>query len=162
MTEESNLYSNSSLTYSEEDTLINTEQGQLINQQIWEYYITSSNIGSCSASCYHCPKSWSCGRPGEMETHLANICLGVPKNIKEYWQESLSIKDYSKISQTGVFIANEIETIIKTIGINEFAGIVMDCGSNVRVACQIINQMYPHILNIHCTAHSLNLIATDL
>ncbi|CAG8847880.1 34122_t:CDS:2, partial [Gigaspora margarita] len=35
-------------------------------------------------------------------------------------------KDYSKISQTEIFIANEIKTIIKTISINKFAGIVTD------------------------------------
>ncbi|CAG8535750.1 7172_t:CDS:1, partial [Scutellospora calospora] len=25
--------------------------------------------------------SWSCGRTGEMEAHLANICPGVPNTI---------------------------------------------------------------------------------
>ncbi|CAG8647152.1 24341_t:CDS:2 [Cetraspora pellucida] len=104
MIEELNLYSNVSSqanTYSEEDMPINTEQDQSNHkcknvgqprEQIWKYYITSNNIGSRSASCYYCPKSWSCGCPGEMEAHLANICPSVPKNIKEYWQESLSKK----------------------------------------------------------------------
>ncbi|CAG8529624.1 681_t:CDS:2 [Dentiscutata heterogama] len=32
------------------------------------------------------------GYQGKMEVHLANICLDVLKDIKEYWQELLSNK----------------------------------------------------------------------
>lgn len=39
---------------------------------------------------------------------------------------------------------------------------VTDGGSNVRVARQKIHEKFPHILNIRCAAHSINLIATDL
>jgi hypothetical protein len=80
-------------------------------------------------------------------------------NHQEYL---IALKDYSKISQTGIFMANEIEKIIENIGLDKFAGVVTDGASNLRVARQIIHEKFPHILNIRCAAHSLNLIATDL
>ncbi|CAG8637034.1 17303_t:CDS:2 [Cetraspora pellucida] len=61
-------------------------------EKIWDYYITSNVVGDHSATCHYCSKYWSCGRPGEMEAHLANICPDVPIDIKTYWQESLSTK----------------------------------------------------------------------
>ncbi|CAG8726031.1 23395_t:CDS:2 [Cetraspora pellucida] len=134
-------------------------------EKIWEYYITSNVTSDYSATCHYCSKYWSCGCLSEMEAHLANICHNVPKDIKEYWQKLLLdkiinykisttnqheylVEDYSKILQTGIYITNEIENIILNIGINKFVGIVTDGGSNVRVAYQIINKKYPHILNI--------------
>ncbi|CAG8725834.1 3145_t:CDS:2 [Cetraspora pellucida] len=43
-------------------------------EKIWDYYIASNVVGDCSATCHYCSKYWSCGCPGEMEAHLANIC----------------------------------------------------------------------------------------
>ena len=48
------------------------------------------------------------------------------------------------------------------IGIQNFAAIVTDAGSNINLARQIITQKYPHIVNIRCMAHCLNLITKDL
>jgi Protein of unknown function (DUF 659) len=59
-------------------------------------------------------------------------------------------------------MANEISTILENIGINKFAAVVTDSGSNLRVARGLINEMYPHILNIRCAVHASNLIALDV
>ena len=80
-------------------------------------------------------------------------------NRQEYL---IALKDYSKISQTEAFLATEIKNIIEKIGLDKFAGVITDGGSNVRVARQKIHEKFPHILNIRCAAHSINLIATDL
>ncbi|CAG8766221.1 24635_t:CDS:2, partial [Cetraspora pellucida] len=61
-------------------------------EKIWEYYIASNVVGDRSATCHYCSKYWSCGHPGEIEAHLANICHDVPIDMKTYWQESLSTK----------------------------------------------------------------------
>ena len=37
-----------------------------------------------------------------------------------------------------------------------------DAGSNVHSARKLISEKNPHILNIRCIAHSLNLITKDL
>jgi len=39
---------------------------------------------------------------------------------------------------------------------------VTDAGSNVHSARKLISEKNPHILNIKCIAHSLNLITKDL
>jgi hypothetical protein len=39
---------------------------------------------------------------------------------------------------------------------------VTDAGSNVHSARKLISEKHPHILNIRCIAHSLNLITKDL
>ncbi|CAG8475591.1 28658_t:CDS:2 [Gigaspora margarita] len=73
-----------------------------------------------------------------------------------------AIADYSGEHQTGDFIANKISEIIEKIGPHHFAAIVTDNGSNVRVAQRTVYENYSHILNIHCIAYALNLIAADL
>ena len=74
----------------------------------------------------------------------------------------MALKNYSSNSQTGEFLANEISTIIENIGSEKFAAIVTDAGSACRVARRKTEEMYPHILDIRCAAHSINLIAADL
>ncbi|CAG8798049.1 202_t:CDS:2 [Gigaspora margarita] len=64
--------------------------------------------------------------------------------------------------QTGNFIANKISDIIEKIGSYRFAAVVMDNGSNIRVAQQSINYNYSHILSVHCIAHALNLLSANL
>ena len=64
-------------------------------------------------------------------------------------------------SHTAEYLAEKIEIILNDIGIQRFAAIVTDAGSNINLARQIITQKFPHIINIRCMAHCLNLITKD-
>ena len=59
-----------------------TQAGGRPREQIWNYYKTSDS--DAHGYCNYCPKRWGCGRPGEMEVHLAIDCPGVPNKIKDY------------------------------------------------------------------------------
>ena len=78
---------------------------------------------------------------------------------KEYL---ISLKDYSLESHTGEFLASEISKIIEIVGKEKFAAIVTDSAANCRVAREKTQEKYPHISNIRCAAHAINLIAADL
>ena len=65
-------------------------------------------------------------------------------------------------NHTTEYLAEKIEEILNDIGIQRFAAIVTDAGSNINLARQIITQKFPHILNIRCIAHCLNLITKDV
>ena len=58
-------------------------------------------------------------------------------------------------------MAQEIAKILEKIGLNKFAAVVTDAGSNLRVARRLIHEAYPHILDLRCVAHAINLIASD-
>jgi hypothetical protein len=68
----------------------------------------------------------------------------------------------SNESHTGLFLANEIEEIIKKIGPEKFSAIVTDAGANIQNARRIITDKYQNILNIRCIAHAVNLISKDI
>lgn len=72
------------------------------------------------------------------------------------------IGDFSNESHTADFLAQQIQLILEDIGVQKFVGIVTDAGSNVHSARNLISTKFPHILNIRCIAHSLNLITKDL
>ncbi|CAG8813227.1 40466_t:CDS:10, partial [Gigaspora margarita] len=95
---------------------------------------------------------------GEKGDLLYNFIITTP-NCHEYLY---ALADYSREHQTGNFIANKISDIIKKIGPHRFAAIVMDNGSNVHIAREIIHNNYSQTLNIHCVAHALNLLTADL
>jgi len=74
----------------------------------------------------------------------------------------IDLCDYSLDSHTGEFLTKEISGIIERLGSDKFAAIVTDNAANCRVARQNIQQTYPHIWDVHCAAHAINLIASDL
>ena len=74
----------------------------------------------------------------------------------------VSLRNYSKESHTGEFLASEISDVIEKIGLDKFAAVVTDNAANCRVARKKIEENYNHILDIRCIAHAINLIATDL
>ncbi len=84
------------------------------------------------------------------------IHLGNGKNL--LWK----IGDFFSESHTAEFLAQQIQSILDNIGAQKFAGIVTDAGSNVHAARNLLSEKFPHILNIRCIAHSLNLITKDL
>ncbi|GBB96737.1 hypothetical protein RclHR1_28190002, partial [Rhizophagus clarus] len=72
------------------------------------------------------------------------------------------IGDFSNESHTTKFFAQQIQLVLDDIGTQKFASIVTDAGSNVHAAQNLLSEKFPHILNICCIAHSLNLITKDL
>lgn len=66
------------------------------------------------------------------------------------------------MSQTADFLTSEIKSILEEIGPNNFCGLVTDHASNIRGARKNICNAFPHIFNIRCIAHTINLIATDM
>jgi len=51
---------------------------------------------------------------------------------------------------------------LDSVGAEHFAAIVSDNGANVKLAREIITTQYPHIFNIRCVAHAVNLVAQDI
>lgn len=78
---------------------------------------------------------------------------------KEYLYQ---LKDFSDKSHTGEFISEQIDTVLKAVGPDRFSAIVSDNGANVRLARDMICQLYPHIFNVRCIAHAINLVAQDI
>lgn len=94
-----------------------------------------------------------------------------PKN-KSFWsfiiitpgRKSYTYKlcDFSGSSHTGIFLSDQIESIILEIGVEKLSAIVTDGASNVKLARELITTKYPSILNLRCVAHCFNLITKDL
>ncbi|GBC54372.2 ribonuclease H-like domain-containing protein [Rhizophagus irregularis DAOM 181602=DAOM 197198] len=72
------------------------------------------------------------------------------------------IGDFSGESHTAEFLVQQIQLVLNDIGVQKFAGIVTDAGSNVHSARNLISEKFPHIINVRCIAHALNLITKDL
>jgi hypothetical protein len=90
---------------------------------------------------------------------IYDYCL-ITEERKEYLWLS---KDYSNIAHhTGAFFGDEIIKAVKKIGPKKLAAVVSDNAPDAHVACRILCEKYPHILNIRCIAHSINLITKDL
>ncbi|GES96156.1 ribonuclease H-like domain-containing protein [Rhizophagus clarus] len=73
----------------------------------------------------------------------------------------LELKDYSQGSTTGDFLADQISSIVEKTGVEKFAAFVTDSGSNCRRARELIERTYPHVIDMRCAAHAINLIAAD-
>ncbi|CAB5210216.1 unnamed protein product [Rhizophagus irregularis] len=73
----------------------------------------------------------------------------------------LKLKDFSQNSATGDFLADQVSSIIEKVGLETFAAFVTDSGSNCHQAREIIEHTYPHIIDMRCIAHAINLIASN-
>ncbi|GBC36080.2 ribonuclease H-like domain-containing protein [Rhizophagus irregularis DAOM 181602=DAOM 197198] len=99
------------------------------------------------------------------EEHI-RVGLAIDRDLEQ--SEHLTLGKYKLILyvrlelHTSEFLTEEISKIIEKLGSDKFAAIVTDNASNCRVARQNIHQTYPHIWNIRCAAHAINLIASDL
>ncbi len=60
------------------------------------------------------------------------------------------------------FLAEQIEEVINKIGKDKFTAIVSDSGTNIKLTRHQITEKYPHIINIHCIVHAINLIFKDI
>jgi hypothetical protein len=87
-----------------------------------------------------------------------NFIIMTPERHEYLYQ----LCDFSEESHTGEFLAEKIKNILEEIGSNRFSAIVTDNGANVRLARDKIVQSYPHIFNIRCIAHAINLVSQDI
>jgi hypothetical protein len=64
------------------------------SDNVWEYFIKGNekHDGHYSATCCHCGKKWTRGKPGSLKAHLSNECLNCPEDISKYWRYQLSIE----------------------------------------------------------------------
>ena len=65
-------------------------------------------------------------------------------------------------SHTGDFLATKIKEVLESVRYYKFSAIVDDNSSNVKLAREKIVKMYPHLLDVQCIAHAINLIAQDI
>ena len=72
------------------------------------------------------------------------------------------LKDFSAESHTADFLASKIQEVIDEVGQQKFAAVVSDNASAIAAARQKISATYPHIMNIRCIAHFVNLISKDI
>lgn len=59
-------------------------------------------------------------------------------------------------------IADELKAVINDVGPHKMFAVVIDSGANVKAACPQVEEAYPHITPIGCTAHGLNLVIKDI
>ena len=73
-----------------------------------------------------------------------------------------SLKDLSAVSHTADLLESEIKKVIIEVGSEKFAAVVSDNASAISAARRRISESYPHIINIRCIAHFVNLISKDI
>jgi hypothetical protein len=78
---------------------------------------------------------------------------------KEYLYQ---LSDLSDHSHTAEYLSSVIEKVIVGVGVNRISAIVSDHARNVRKARELIHKKFPHIENVRCIAHAINLIACDI
>ena len=78
---------------------------------------------------------------------------------KEYLYQ---LCDFSNHSHTGDFLARQIKIVLEEVDPNRFLALVSDNSANVKLAHNQISQLYPHIFNVRCIAHAINLVAQDI
>jgi len=72
------------------------------------------------------------------------------------------LKNLTDKKHTKELLSEEIKQIIEKIGDDKFSAIVSDAGANIKAVREIITNNKPHILNIRCIAHTINLISKDI
>lgn len=72
------------------------------------------------------------------------------------------LRDLSGVSHTAKVIEEEIERVIMAIGPKKFSAIVTDNASAMVNARKYISEKYPHIINMRCIVHFVNLITKDI
>ena len=80
-------------------------------------------------------------------------------NNKEYLY---CLHNLSNLSYTTETFTKEIDNILSIVGVKKFSTIVTDNASSIANARRHISEKYPHILNIRCITHFVNLITKDI
>ncbi|PKC62249.1 hypothetical protein RhiirA1_465419 [Rhizophagus irregularis] len=113
-------------------------------------------------SCNHLSRILLNYKVIKINSKVENI-LKNAENLTLDRQEFLhSLKNLSAVSHMADLIKSEILEIIEKIGSEKFVAIVLDNASAVAATRQRISDTYPHIMNIHCIAHFVNLISKDI
>ena len=73
-----------------------------------------------------------------------------------------SLRDLSSVSHTASLLENEIDRVLSAVGSKRFAAVVSDNASAIASAQKHIFERYPHIRNIRCVVHFVNLITKDI
>lgn len=73
-----------------------------------------------------------------------------------------SLRDLSAVSHTASVLEGEIDRVLTAVGPKRFAAVISDNASAIANARKHISEKYPHILNIRCVVHFVNLITKDI
>lgn len=73
-----------------------------------------------------------------------------------------SLEDLSLHSHTAEFLSKKILGVINAVGPNKISSIVSDNASTMVKAKRIVNDEFNHIIPVHCIAHHINLLTTDI
>jgi len=82
--------------------------------------------------------------------------------MDDYREYLWSLKNFSNQSHTSELLTNEIQNIIEKLGLEKFATVITDAGSNMLLARNNISTIYSQILNICCITYAINLISKDI
>ncbi|CAB5193515.1 unnamed protein product [Rhizophagus irregularis] len=97
-----------------------------------------------------------------LDNEILRVNTEIYQLIKKEKNLTLSIDGWtSPAGKSKPHLSQKIEAVLNEIGTNRFSAIVTDSGSNVNLARKIITHKFPHIINIKCMAHCLNLITKD-
>jgi hypothetical protein len=72
------------------------------------------------------------------------------------------LRNLSGVSYTAKVIEEEIDRVIMAVDPKKFSAIVTDNASSMVNARKLISKKYPHIVNMHCIVHFVNLITKDI
>jgi|SRR5688572_643877 len=72
------------------------------------------------------------------------------------------LQDLSAVSHTANVLENEINRVLSVVGLKRFAAVVTNNALAISNARKHILEKYPHILNIRCMVHFINLITKDI
>jgi hypothetical protein len=82
--------------------------------------------------------------------------------IADHKEYLYSLRDLSDKSHTTNVLEGEIDHILSAIGPKKFSAVVTDNATAIASARKHISEKYPHILNVRCIAHFINLITKDI
>jgi hypothetical protein len=72
------------------------------------------------------------------------------------------LRDLSGVNHTAKVIEEEIDRIIMAVDPKKFSAIVTDNALSMMNTQKLISEKYPHIVNMRCIVHFVNLITKDI
>lgn len=87
---------------------------------------------------------------------LINIMFATPEPI------FLKAVNTKSSRHTGEYIAEILKTEIERVGPSKVIAVVTDNARNMKLAWQLLQEKYPHLIIFGCLAHGLNLLAKDI